>query len=677
MPLTWVDVGIVAVASFSAVHAARSGLVRATLSLTGFFLSLSIAFTFYVEVGDWGSSRWPIPPFAAQPLAFAVIWLVAAAVTDLVGTLLAVPLAFLVRPSPLNAVLAGVPGILRGLTVAGFGLALLSQTSTLPADAPGTQFLSQVRQSIRTSRLAGPLIGSTETVERLARGWLKEPLSHTFAFLAESPLTPEASLPESPFRPPSIDLDLAHREAPKEASSPDATAEQASGVLQERSQLAPAPAPVPLARDPRFGLNQAWEDGAAADRAGAGWSRLVFWWGALQPKGPNDWNTFATDNDSYINAELARGRELTGVILNTPTWAGVTASPNAVPRNLYLPWDHPQNYWGQFMRRLATRYAGKVNTWIIWNEVDIPSGAWQTWDGSIEDYVQLLRVAYRAVKAGNPQARIAHYGSPWWYDRGVYLSGFLDLLVADPDAPASNYYFDIGNLHLYSRANDIAKVVPWYRAQLASRGIPPKPIWIGETNAVPYDDRIWPADKRGFRASMDEQASYILEALATYIALEVERVGINRLKDGADFAAGGEPFGLLRNDGSARPAFKAFQVAARIFAGSWPVSYHPTDQSGLTMVVLERIGERITVAWTHNPQPQTVKIGGISAAALRVTKYGDAEVVHADGSGLYWFELAPATANSNETDVSDYVVGGDPLLLVERFDGGIATVYPP
>ena len=192
----------------------------------------------------------------------------------------------------------------------------------------------------------------------------------------------------------------------------------------------------------------------------------------------------------------------------------------------------------------------------------------------------------------------------------------------------------------------------------------------------PYDDPIWPADKRGFRASMDEQASYILEALATYIALGVERVGVNRLKDGADFTAGGEPFGLLRNDGSTRPAFKAFQVATRYFAGSSPVSYHPPDQSGLTMVVLERIGERITVAWTLKPQPQTVAIEGIAAAALRVTKYGDADVVHADGAGLYRFELAPATANSNEADVFDYVVGGDPLILVERFDGGIATPYP-
>src|SRR5947207_1311417 len=92
------------------------------------------------------------------------------------------------------------------------------------------------------------------------------------------------------------------------------------------SETANGPA---LPRDSRFGVNQAWEDGAAADQAGAGWSRLTFWWSAFQPNGAGDWNTFATDNDSYINAELKRGRELVGVVLNTPKWAG-SGGPTSV-----------------------------------------------------------------------------------------------------------------------------------------------------------------------------------------------------------------------------------------------------------------------------------------------------------------------------------------------------------
>ena len=64
---------------------------------------------------------------------------------------------------------------------------------------------------------------------------------------------------------------------------------------------AAAESTAPVIRDPRFGLNQAWESPDAADRAGAGWSRLMFWWSALQPNGPNDWNDWATDRDDGMN----------------------------------------------------------------------------------------------------------------------------------------------------------------------------------------------------------------------------------------------------------------------------------------------------------------------------------------------------------------------------------------
>jgi len=429
-------------------------------------------------------------------------------------------------------------------------------------------------------------------------------------------------------------------------------------------------------RDPRFGLNQSWEAPDQADMAGAGWSRLVFWWSAFQPRGPRDFNVFATDRDSYIDDEQARGRELAGVVLNTPGWASASGSPNGVPRNLYLRWDDPENHWGQFMRRLAERYRGRIDAWIIWNEVDIRDGPWRTWDGSIEDYVQLQRVAYRAIKAGNPDATVALFGSPWWHDKGAYLSQALDRLAHLEGAADWNHYFDVANLHMYSRANDIPEVIPWYRAQLAARGMGEKPIWIGETNVVPYDDPLRLEQKSGFRASLDEQASYLVEAFATYLALGVERIGVNRALDGADFRAGGEPFGLIRNDRTVRPAYSAFQVISRYFAGAQSARYFPKEQSGLTRVVLERDGERVSVLWTMRPEPLVATLDATSPKALRVDKYGvSSEVLPEDGR--YRVALDPATANSNETDPLDFVVGGNPVILVERADGDLARANRP
>jgi hypothetical protein len=249
----------------------------------------------------------------------------------------------------------------------------------------------------------------------------------------------------------------------------------------------------------------------------------------------------------------------------------------------------------------------------------------------------------------------------------------LDKLAADPEAAANNYYFDVANLHLYSRAADIPRIVGWYRAELAKRGMS-KPIWIGETNAIPYDDAIWRAPKANFRATMDEQASYIIQAFATYVGLNVERVSVNRAIDGTDFEAGGEPFGLLRNDGSTRPAYKAYQVVARYFAGVRQATYFPTEPSGLTRVVLTREGERITVAWNMRPEPFAATLQATSARALRVNKYGETETVRSDG-GLYYVLLHPATANSNEHDPRDYVIGGDPVILVERTDNNPTAAY--
>jgi hypothetical protein len=433
------------------------------------------------------------------------------------------------------------------------------------------------------------------------------------------------------------------------------------------------PAAAAVSRDPRFGLNDAWRAAEAADRAGAGWSRVLFWWSEMQQHGPGDLNLFATDQDSYIESEAARGRQLAGAVLNTPGWASGDGSRNGVPNGLYLPYDHPDNHWGQFMKLMAQHYRGKVDTWIIWNEVDISHGQWSTWNGSLEDYVQLQKVAYKAIKAGNPNATVAPFGAAWWYDHGATITRMLDLLKADPEAAANNYYFDVANLHLYSRAADIPRIVGWYRAEMAARGMN-KPIWIGETNAIPYDDAVWQAPKANFRATLDEQASYIIQSFATYVGLGVERIGVNRMIDGTDFEAGGEPFGLLRNDGSTRPAFTAYQVASRYFAGVREANYSHDAASGVTKVIMQRGGERVTVLWTMSPDGATATVSAMGSEALKVSKWGEAEPIQAAG-GTYTIGLGAATANSNEHDRSDYVVGGEPVILVERTDGNVMAAY--
>ncbi|MFN8635350.1 MAG: hypothetical protein U0893_16000 [Chloroflexota bacterium] len=445
-------------------------------------------------------------------------------------------------------------------------------------------------------------------------------------------------------------------------------------TAQATPAASPADAPaMAIGRDSRFGLNEAWRAADQADRAGAGWSRILFWWSEMQKDGPGDLNLFATDQDSFINSEVGRGRMLAGGVLNTAPWASTDGSRNGVPKGLYLPWDHPDNVWGQFMRLMAEHYAGKIDTWIIWNEVDISHGQWATWNGSLEDYVQLQKVAYKAIKAGNPNATVLPFGAAWWYDYGKTITQMLDIIKADPDAAANNYYFDVANLHLYSRAADIPRIVSWYRNELAIRGMS-KEIWIGETNAIPYDDPIWNAGRGNFRATMDEQASYMIEAFATYVGMNVQRVSVNRAIDGTDFEAGGEPFGLIRNDGSTRPAYTAYSVVTRYFGGVREASFTHDDNSGVSKVTMQRPGEKVTVLWTMSGGGVTTSIDAMGAQALKVNKWGDASPIQASG-GKFTIDLSGAAANPGSADRTDFAVGGEPVILVERTDGNVMAAF--
>ena len=418
----------------------------------------------------------------------------------------------------------------------------------------------------------------------------------------------------------------------------------------------------PAATDPRFGAVEAVHAPTEAREIGARWERLVFWWKELQPGGTNSWNAFATGHDRGINAELAAGRQVVGLLINTPAWAAVSRG-STVPRGLYLPYDDPRNYWGHFVGLMAGRYAGKVNDWIIWNEVNIPSGRYHTWDGTQADYAQLVKVAYLAAKAANPQARIILAGDPYWYDHGALFRYLLAQLGSEPGAKAHHDYFDVANLHLYSRPLEMAPIVDDYRRAMARAGIS-KPIWISETNAAPYDDYARTYPRRAFRASLDDQVSFLVQAFAIDLASGVNRIGVNRMVDGTDFSAGGEPLGLVRNDGTARPAIAGYRTAATLFAGVSGGSLGYDRRTGVYTVSLHRGSTTIGVVWDQQSHPAVAQIPAHTATARLYDKFGMGRTVHAR-NGRYTLTLAPATGNTNSADPADYVIGGSPLILVQ------------
>ncbi len=162
---------------------------------------------------------------------------------------------------------------------------------------------------------------------------------------------------------------------------------------------------------------------------------MRFHWAAVQPDGPDQW-VEAELTEAQLDAELASGRELVGLLIGVPDWA---KDEKGLPRGLYLLPDYPGNLWAAFVRQAVTRYRGRIDHWIIWNEPDIwdTSHPGFTWPGTIDDYVRLLKVAYLTAKSANPDsvihlAAVSHY----WdveFGRELYYPKLLEAILADPE----------------------------------------------------------------------------------------------------------------------------------------------------------------------------------------------------------------------------------------------------
>ena len=135
----------------------------------------------------------------------------------------------------------------------------------------------------------------------------------------------------------------------------------ATGTAHGQAQgAASGPSAVVDTTDRFFGAVQAIYNPDRASQAGVQWERLIFPWSLIQKDGPTTWSD-GYFSDRQIAQESSRGIQLIGLAAYTPQWATSTpqtARTTNVPANLYLAFDDPSNYWGQFMYRLAQRYAG-------------------------------------------------------------------------------------------------------------------------------------------------------------------------------------------------------------------------------------------------------------------------------------------------------------------------------
>jgi hypothetical protein len=410
--------------------------------------------------------------------------------------------------------------------------------------------------------------------------------------------------------------------------------------------------------DWRFGAVEAFRSPNDARELNLGWERILFYWSELQPNGPDDWNIFHVE-DGWISTAAAQGRQVIGLLENTPRWATDGANQIGVPRGLDLPIDDPNNLWAQFVRKVVKRYAGRIDHWIIWNEPDIePPANGLQWGGTVKDYYQLVKVAYLAAKQENPNA-VIHLAGLTYYHDDKYLQRFIDEARKDPTASANNYYFDVATLHVYLTSDEVYNLMQIFYGILRRSGLK-QPIWINETNAQPSSDPLNPWRAPDYVTSLDQQADFLIHAFALGLAGGAQRIAVYKLIDIPAYPEGHPALGLVRADNTRRPAYDAMKVITTYFRDTQSAKLVRT---GSTEIVTLNRGEATTrVAWSRGHTDVNITLTAFAAEGLLVELDGSTQPIAAV-NGQYKLTLPGARCDDPKYGCR---VGGHPIVLVEN-----------
>jgi hypothetical protein len=192
----------------------------------------------------------------------------------------------------------------------------------------------------------------------------------------------------------------------KDAFEPDPAGGAPSPAPGPGPSPAPSPSPAPIpgtgaTTGLRYGM-QAHMFGNDQPRtlsmltgAGFNWMKQQVRWDTVEhSKGQYSWGPI----DELVANAQAKGVYLLFSVVAAPNWA-TGSNPVAGPPNNY-------DDFASFMGAMAARYRGKVHAYEVWNEQNL----WYEWGGkgklNAANYVDMLRRASGAIKAGDPNALV-------------------------------------------------------------------------------------------------------------------------------------------------------------------------------------------------------------------------------------------------------------------------------
>lgn len=241
---------------------------------------------------------------------------------------------------------------------------------------------------------------------------------------------------------------------------------------------------------------------------GFNWAKGYVNWETVEPeRGEFRW----VDPDNVVNAFGGHGLKILLRVHGSPAWA--------LPPDTHFshPPTDPADF-GAFMSQLSSRYKGRVAAYEIWNEENL-NYEWGYRQPNPAEYVPLLKVAYEAVKAVDPDALVLVGGLATTGDGSETAMGDLKYLQGIYDAGGRDY-FDALASHPYAYGRSPDQDDPWGLSMsrvvaqhyvMQQNGDRDKPVWITEVGWVLHSS--WDLGEHAKIAVTEEQqADYLARA---------------------------------------------------------------------------------------------------------------------------------------------------------------------
>lgn len=267
--------------------------------------------------------------------------------------------------------------------------------------------------------------------------------------------------------------------------------------------------------------------------------RIAVPWVYIQPTATTyDWSKM----DNVVDTAASMGFSITGAVSGTPTWGGVplAGAPN------------PTSY-ADFASKVASRYGSKIGAYEVWNE---PNGVMFFAPVDAAKYTEVLKAAYTAIKAANPDAVVLAGALGATSNVKGISQAAVDFLKGMYAAGAAGY-FDALSYHPYGSTlpfsagagvdNSALQQIQALYAVMVANGDGDLKIWGTE-----YGNATVPV----FGITKAEQAQYLQDFIAAWTKLPF--TGPAFVYTAQDLATGmlnaEANYGLFNSDGTPKEA---------------------------------------------------------------------------------------------------------------------------